>query len=61
MANSTKIFELLNGSVENILGELIDYLDGVPSKNFCPNGRTITRAYAITLRGNIKEITRDVY
>jgi hypothetical protein len=57
MAHPTNVFHLVNGTVEKFVGEFIDYLDGIPSKNFCPNGRTITPAYAKILRSRVKEIT----
>ena len=57
MATQGNVFQLLNGTVEKFVGEFIDYLDGIPSKNFCPNGRTITQTYANYLRSRVKEIT----
>ena len=57
MAPPTNVFHLVNGTVEKFVGEFIDYLDGIPSKNFCPNGRIITPSYAKILRSRVKEIT----
>lgn len=48
--NATDISRLISGQFNNFVGEFIDYLDGIPSKNICPNERILKPEYVKILK-----------